>query len=203
MPIPLCEAPNLPPPGFVDLSTRPAYVLRVGYAGAENVTGAPLPGYGWPGAWLQEEAASALDRAAARLAAQGLSLVVFDAYRPARASAAMVDWARRTGNMALLGVYIAARSGHNDGGSADLGLADPSTGALLDLGVPWDTFDARAHTANAEGEALTLRRRLAAALIAEGWKPYTKEWWHFRYTGARSGPRDVPYGACEPPEEVR
>lgn len=198
MSVPLCDQPSAAPDGFVDLSTRPAFELRVGYATEQNFTGAPLPGYGWPGAWLQTAAAEALERAAMALAERDLALVVFDAYRPARASRAMVAWAERTGQTALLGTYIAPKSGHNDGGSVDVGLADRHTGALLDLGSPWDTFDETAHLANATGVFALRRGWLVEAMKAQGWQPYSKEWWHFRYAGAGKTALDVPYGACEP-----
>lgn len=190
------------PASFTDLATIPGLRFHVAYATADNFTGAPLPGYGWPGAWLAAPAAAALGRAAAALAAQDLALVVFDAYRPARASAAMVAWAERVGRADLLGVYIARRSGHNDGGSVDVGLVDARTGALLDMGSPFDTFDATAHVANATGDTKLRRAQLGDAMAAQGWEPYAMEWWHFRF-GAWHGPaRDVPYGAAEPPERA-
>lgn len=193
-----CDAPSTPPPGFVNLATNPAFELRIGYATDANFTGAPLPGYGWPGAWLAEAPAAALERVAATLAEQQLKLVIFDAYRPRRASAAMAAWAERVGRTELLGVYIARASGHNDGGSVDVGLADLATGAILDMGAPWDTFDATAHARGATGEAAARRAQLQQAMIAAGWAPYWREWWHFRYEAHVGPPLDAPYGACEP-----
>lgn len=172
-------------------------MLNVGYATDQNFTGAVLPGYGWPGAWLAEGPADALSRAAARLEAQGYRVVIFDAYRPQRASRAMADWAERVGRTELLGVYISRASGHNRGGTVDIGLADLKTGALLDMGSPWDTFDERAHVKTATGEAAARRAALAEAMTAEGWAPYWREWWHFHYTAWEGPALDVPYGACE------
>ena len=192
-----CDAPNPPPAGFVDLSTKPAFELRIGYATETNFTGAPLPGYGWPGAWLAEAPAAALERVAATLAEQQLRLVIFDAYRPRRASREMGAWAERIGRTELLGVYISRTSGHNDGGSVDVGLADLATGEILDMGAPWDTFDATAHTHTATGEAATRRALLASGMVAAGWSPYWREWWHFRFDAHTGPPLDVPYGACE------
>ncbi|MES2645055.1 MAG: M15 family metallopeptidase [Myxococcota bacterium] len=190
------------PAGFTDLATIPGLHFRVAYATADNFTGAPLPGYGWPGAWLAAPAAAALARAATALAALDYALVVFDGYRPARASAAMVAWAERVGRTDLLGVYIARRSGHNDGGSVDVGLADLRTGALLDMGSPFDTFDATAHIPNATGDTKKRRAVLGEVMIAQGWEPYSMEWWHFRFEAWQGAARDVPYGASEAPEET-
>ena len=52
----------------------------------------------------------------------------------------------------------------------------------------------------ATGAALTHRLTLQAAMRAEGWRPYSKEWWHFHYPLEGTRPRDVPYACFEPPE---
>ena len=64
------------------------------YRDANNFTGAPLPGYEAGRALLRGEAAAALGRVQGRLRSKGLGLRVFDAYRPVRASEAMVAWAQ-------------------------------------------------------------------------------------------------------------
>src|SRR5215213_2323200 len=43
------------------------------YAGSNNFTGAPLPGYDAPRAWLRKEAAQTLTRVQRRLRTKGLS----------------------------------------------------------------------------------------------------------------------------------
>ena len=65
--------PSLPA-GFVDLRTvLPAARFSIGYATPDNFTGAPLPGYGAPGAWMLEGAAeSLLARGVCRLELAGL-----------------------------------------------------------------------------------------------------------------------------------
>lgn len=193
-------APKRPvPPGWVDLATLPGLHLDIRYASSDNFTGAPLPGYAEPRAWLTSEAAEALQRVQASVAEEGLALLVYDAYRPARASAAMVSWTERTQQEHLLtDGYIAARSGHNKGATIDLTLVD-DRGTPLDMGTPWDTFSTASHTINATGTALENRRRLQHAMVAAGWKPYSKEWWHFRYPQKGLVALDVPYGCTEEP----
>lgn len=199
------DSPRAPPGGFVDLRvTLPTACFTAGYAAADNFTGAPLPGYAAPGAWMLADAAAALGRVQDSLATADLVLLIFDAYRPRRASEAMVAWAERTGQRALVeDGYIARRSGHNHGHTIDLGLARRGqcgpTG-WLDMGTPWDTLDERSHTANATGPARENRTTLLRAMRAAGFRDYALEWWHFGYplTGTRA--RDVPYGAHEPDE---
>jgi zinc D-Ala-D-Ala dipeptidase len=154
--------------------------VDVRYAGSNNFTGAPLPGYDAPRALLRREAARALARVQRRLRKQGLSLLVFDGYRPVRATLAMVRWADRTGRRDLLTEgYIARRSRHNLGLAVDLTLVDAQNGSSLDMGTPFDTFSEAAHTANAQGRVLANRRILVRAMESEGFRNYGKEWWHF------------------------
>ncbi len=166
---------------LVDVQTLDSTIrVDARYAGSNNFTGAPLPGYDAPRALLRREAARALTRVQDRLRKRGLSLLVYDAYRPVRATLAMVRWAERSGRRSLLNDgYIASRSRHNLGLAVDLTIVDPAVGAPLDMGTPFDTFSESAHTANAEGRVLTNRRILLRAMEAEGFRNYEKEWWHF------------------------
>ncbi len=191
-----------PPEGFVDLRAAvPGIRLEVRYHTTENFTGAPLPGYGAPGAWLLRTPAAALRRVQEALAKDGLGLLVYDAYRPLRGTLAMVAWAERTNQVHLLDDgYIARRSGHNHGHTIDLTLARLDSGEPLDMGTPWDTLNTDSHTQRAKGPALDNRLKLKAAMEAQGFKAYHKEWWHFGYPLKDTKPRDVPYGCFEPPE---
>jgi D-alanyl-D-alanine dipeptidase len=194
---------NPPPAGFVDLCTgHPGITCAIAYHTAENFTGAPLPGYGAPAAWMLTEPAAALQRAADALAAQGLGFLIYDAYRPVRGTLAMVAWARRSGNEALLHGYIASRSGHNHGHTVDLSLADLASSAPLDMGCPFDTLDERARTRNAAGEVLARRLLLVETMKTQGFRNYSQEWWHYGFMLEGTTPRDVPYGCFEPAEGV-
>jgi D-alanyl-D-alanine dipeptidase len=153
------------------------------YATANNFTGAPLPGYEAQRALLRREVAAALGRVQARLRSKGLGLRVFDAYRPVRASLAMVNWAERTGRQALLeSGYIAERSRHNLGVAVDLTLVDLVTGTEVPMGTAFDNFTTAAgQTANVDGEALSNREILGQAMASEGFSSYGRAWWHFNY----------------------
>jgi D-alanyl-D-alanine dipeptidase len=160
----------------------PSIVVELRYATSNNFTGAPLPGYEGNHAYLRREAARALASVESDLRQAGLSLKVFDAYRPVRATLAMVDWTQRANRGDLLtNGYIASRSRHNLGLAIDLTLVDLSTGRELEMGTPFDTFSAAAHTANATGVAATNRQRLKAAMERRGFVNYDQEWWHFSY----------------------
>jgi D-alanyl-D-alanine dipeptidase len=174
-------------------SIEPAILVDLRYATPNNFTGAVLPGYQAPRALLRRDAAEALARVEARLRTGGLGLRIWDAYRPVRATRAMVEWAERTGRTDLLDQeYIARRSRHNLGIAVDLTLVDLVSGTELDLGTPFDTFSEAAHTANAQGRTLRYRQVLVRAMESEGFQNYEKEWWHFSYPVADAPAFDVP-----------
>lgn len=188
---------RLPPPGFTDLRlVLPEARFDIRYHTVANFTGAPLPGYALPGAWMRDPAAHALRKTLDALLAQGLSLHIYDAYRPRRASEAMVDWALSSGNAHLLEEgYIARRSYHNRGIAVDLTLFAVETGATLDMGTDWDVFHDGSHVPNATGGAAENRARLHAAMMANGWESFVKEWWHFNFPMDDADRIDVPYAA--------
>jgi len=160
-------------------------VVDLRYATSNNFTGAPLPGYLANRAYLRREAAAALARVQRSLRPQGLGIKIFDAYRPVRATLAMVDWTERVNRPDLLkDGYIASRSRHNLGLAIDLTLIELATGRELEMGTPFDTFSAAAHTANASGEAAANRQILKAAMEREGILNYDQEWWHFSFNVA-------------------
>jgi D-alanyl-D-alanine dipeptidase len=163
-------------------SLDPTIVVDLRYATANNFTGAPLPGYQANRAYLRREAAAALSSVQRDLRPRGLALKIFDAYRPVRATLAMVDWTERVHRADLLkDGYIASRSRHNLGLAIDLTLIDLVTGQELEMGTSFDTFSAAAHTANASGLSAVNRQRLKAAMEAEGFQNYDQEWWHYTF----------------------
>lgn len=157
-------------------------VAAMRYATPDNFTGAPIPGYEARRAFLRREAANALARVQRRARAEGFGLEIFDAYRPVRATEAMVAWTERTGRQDLItDGYIASRSRHNLGVAVDLTLVDGATGRELDMGTPFDTFSPAAHTANAQGAVARNRALLKRLMESEGFVNYDQEWWHFSY----------------------
>lgn len=129
--------------GFVFLSEiDPTVIQDMRYAGNNNFTGRPLPGYGSAQCVVKTPVADALKRVQAELAARKLSLKMLDCYRPIRAVQAMVQWVGdskitgdknyfpRTKKSALINQgYIASRSGHSTGTVLDLTLVDLNVSA--------------------------------------------------------------------------
>ena len=192
-----CEA-VAPPKDFVALSSLgDGVAVDARYHTSNNFTGAPLPGYEAAELWVRAEVGAALKAAAAKLETQGLGLLVLDGYRPVRATQAMVDWTRRTqqGHLITNG-YIASKSGHNHGHTVDLTLMTRADGKEVDMGSPFDHFGPESHHgASVSPEAAKARVVLSEAMKAAGFRPYSKEWWHYRLPVAGTSPLDVPI-AC-------
>jgi D-alanyl-D-alanine dipeptidase len=183
------------PAAFVDAAAIvPGLIVDMRYAGSHNFVGRPIDGYEAPHCLLAHAAAAALADVARDLAKRGLMIKVFDCYRPARAVANFVRWARGVGDTAgkrefypdvdkrtlFADGYISSRSGHARGSTIDLTFAT-ADGRELDMGTPFDFFSPRSWPASASvsGEAKGNRVLLAAAMRRGGFRPYDREWWHF------------------------
>jgi zinc D-Ala-D-Ala dipeptidase len=125
------------PSGFVYLrDVDPSIAQDIRYAGSDNFVGRPLPGYEVAECILRQDVAAALKRVQTNLAAAGLSLKVYDCYRPARAVRAMVEWVhdgrsdaatkrffpRLSKSLLLRLGYISPQSRHSTGSAIDLTL---------------------------------------------------------------------------------
>src|SRR5262245_45143090 len=82
------------PKDFVYLrDVDPSITQDMRYAESGNFTGRPVDGYDAGECVLLRQAADALKKVQAAVRTQGLSLKVYDCYRPARAVTAFVAWA--------------------------------------------------------------------------------------------------------------
>jgi D-alanyl-D-alanine dipeptidase len=187
------------PVDIVDLSEyAPSVLLDLRYGTTENFVGAIVVGYEAPRALLTKRAADALNTAQLRLLPLGYSLKIYDAYRPQRAVAHFVKWARdpmdtRTKQNFYPDVpkselfargYIALESSHSRGSTVDVTLMRRSADGNwrdVDMGSPYDFFGkvSAPDTSGISAEAAALRSLLRAVMIAHGFEPYSQEWWHF------------------------
>ena len=187
------------PPGFVRLAdVAPTIVQDLRYAGSNNFTGRPVPGYEAADCWARRETAEALARVARDAALKGLRITAFDCYRPQRATDAFVRWANDPADQIAKAAfyphidktqlfargYIGRRSSHSAGVAVDVGLLHED-GSALDFGSGFDLFDPRSATASplARGEARRNRDLLKALMEAHGFANYPREWWHYTFRG--------------------
>ncbi len=197
------------PSDFVDLhALDPSIVIDMRYAVGNNFVGHPIPGYSANRCLLTRPAAEALAAIQRQLREFGLSLKVYDCYRPRTAVDYFVRWAKDPSEAAMKREfyprvpkselfakgYVASPSSHSRGSTVDATIvsshgdanrAKPSCGlpdsSALDMGTGFDCFDERAHT-HAEGLSAQQRanRMLIERLFVQaGFNPYPYEWWHF------------------------
>lgn len=176
----------------------PGLKQDIRYASTNNFVGAPVTGYETPKCLLLAPVARALARVQQDVQRDGLSLKVFDCYRPVRAVQHFVRWARDPADQRtkaayypnldktrLLDGYIAETSGHSRGATLDLTLVRCEGDACveLDMGTPFDFFDPRANTSDSSITDVQRRHReqLVQAMARHGFQNYAMEWWHFTF----------------------
>ncbi len=187
------------PSGFVYLvDVAPDIMLDIRYASADNFIGKPIDGYVKPVAITTHKTAMALKDAQADFKRFGLSLKIFDAYRPQRAVDHFVRWAKDWRDTLMKSKYyphvakqdlfkedyIAEKSGHSRGSTVDATLSYMEDNGLaheLDMGTGFDFFDPRSWPEYPDLTAAQRANRMLLQVVMEkhGFKPYPKEWWHF------------------------
>ena len=184
------------PDGFIDLTeVIPDVRIELRYYSENNFIGRRITGYNAERIVLTVEAAKALGEAQKALLPFGLSLKIYDGYRPQRAVDQFISWARilddtltksrfypdvRKQDLFKEG-YIASRSGHSRGSTVDLTIVDIDTGRSLDMGSPYDFFGKESWIDHADISAQQKANRLLLqrVMLQNGFRNYPKEWWHF------------------------
>jgi D-alanyl-D-alanine dipeptidase len=160
---------------LVDATTIvPRLRLEIRYATKANFTHQRL--YAHARCLLHDAVARRLADVQRELRARGLSLVVYDCYRPLSVQKKM--WALVPDER-----YVsdpAKGSRHNRGAAVDLALVDPR-GHVVPMPSGYDEFSERAHRDYAGG---TDQERANRALLQEvmqrhGFVGLPTEWWHF------------------------
>lgn len=195
------------PADIVPLSSiAPDIIQEIRYAGADNFLGRPVAGYSAASCHVTQATAEALAAVQSKVQEEGLSLKVFDCFRPQQAVDDFMAWAAGPASnqkavyfpnvekaQLVPQGYIAECSGHSRGSTVDLTLVKPgetgednrgcngSGNGELDMGTGYDCFDPLSSTTHAEVDMRAQRRRLRLASIMErnGFTNYSKEWWHF------------------------
>ncbi|PQJ83005.1 peptidase M15 [Polaribacter glomeratus] len=184
------------PKGFVFLSDVDATIQsELRYLSNNNFIGKTINGYYDNCVIVTKETADALQKVQTVLTKKGLGLKVFDAYRPQQAVDHFVKWARVLNDTLMKHQYypevpkselfkrgyIASKSGHTRGSTVDLTIIDIKTGKELDMGSPYDFFGVESHPfyKNTSEKQKKNRFYLREVMMANNFKPYNNEWWHF------------------------
>jgi D-alanyl-D-alanine dipeptidase len=169
------------------------------YATWDNFTGAPVDGYEVNRIAGTRELADALVRAQTRAGERGFGLVLWDGYRPQRATERFRRWATEPEDGArkerhyprlerpdlFARGYVHECSGHSRGSTVDLTLYRLDTGELAAMGGDHDLMDEISHHAapGIRDEERANRRRLRALMEESGFVAYESEWWHYTLAG--------------------
>lgn len=170
------------------------------YAGCDNFVGRPIAGYVGKRPILRKDAAAALHRVAQELRPLGYGLIIWDAYRPARAMHDFRMWSRSadvssrpifypriTKEEIYSGHYIGDISEHSWGIAVDISLYHLRDGKLVDMGGRHDLLDPSSATDSTEISPTQRSNRqiLCDAMQRAGFENYPKEWWHYRLSNSR------------------
>ena len=169
-------------PELVDLSVIfPSLHIDLKYATADNITGAPI--YREARCLLHTEAVTALAKSISIAQLAGLSLVVYDAYRPQQA----LLWNACPDPQYVVDVAIG--SNHSRGTAIDVTLMD-DRGHLLDMGAGFDEMHDRSHAWHPSVPPAAQRNRLLlnAIMFGGGFVGINSEWWHFELPDAARYP---------------
>ena len=184
------------PRGFVILSNIDDTIQsELRYLGTNNFIGTPIDGYYKNCVIVTKETAFALKKVQQILLKKGLSLKIFDAYRPQQSVDHFVRWGKVLNDTLMKKKYypdvpksklfeqgyIALKSGHSRGSTVDLTIVQRASGKELDMGSIYDFFGEKSHpffkkiSEHQQENRLFLRK----TMLANGFKPYENEWWHF------------------------
>jgi zinc D-Ala-D-Ala dipeptidase len=153
----------------------PHVILDIRYATSNNFTHQKV--YDAPACFLRRETAEKVAGVERSLLMRGLTLKIFDCYRPLS-----VQWA--FWKLVPDERYVAdpaKGSRHNRGAAVDLTMADAASGKELDMGTGFDNFTDRAHrNYNDLPTSVVANRLLLEQLMsAKGFIGLPTEWWHF------------------------
>lgn len=184
-------------PEFISLTeVCPDIVIQMDYSTTENFTGGIVPGYKVARAYMARPSALALGIVQKEALLRGLSLKVFDAYRPVKAVTYFQEWAQQAETNPEVKAryyptfsrlelfekeFIAKQSSHSRGSAVDLTLMDLKSGEELDMGSIFDYFHEVSHT---DSPLITGQQRENRVLLKElmavaGFRNFFQEWWHF------------------------
>ena len=184
------------PRGFVILSNIDDTIQsELRYLGTNNFIGTPIDGYYKNCVIVTKETAFALKKVQQILLKKGLSLKIFDAYRPQQSVDHFVRWGKVLNDTLMKKKYypdvpksklfeqgyIALKSGHSRGSTVDLTIVQRASGKELDMGSIYDFFGEESHPSFKKINTHQQKNRLylREIMLKNGFKPYENEWWHF------------------------
>ena len=185
------------PEGFIYLAEIcPTILQDIKYASDDNFTGNIVEGYNKAVAILIKDAATMLQNAQQELEQQGLSFLIWDAYRPIRAVNFFLKWRDVKDDPNIKAKYYPdfnkeeiffngfiapGKSSHSRGSTIDLTIIDKKTNIPLDMGTDFDFFGTKSYTESnlIIPKAQENRKLLKNLMEKHGFENLPQEWWHY------------------------
>lgn len=161
---------------FVDVEKYiPNVEVELKYAGTDNFTGKKI--YDFTDAYLRYGTVKKLRKVQDSLKGYGMSLKIWDGFRPV--SAQFVLW-----DTVPIAKYVAnpntGFSQHSRGNTVDLTLVNED-GSEVIMPTGFDDFSKKADRdySDCSGEEVENALLLERLMVENGFKPYSGEWWHY------------------------
>jgi zinc D-Ala-D-Ala dipeptidase len=169
---------------MISVSTIPGILLDLRYATNNNFMKKNMYPVDTYQTYLRKVVITALLKVVQDLKKQGLTLVIFDAYRPYYVTEDFWKIVRDDRYAA----NPAKGSGHNRGIAIDVSLANLKTSQPLNMPTDFDNFSDSAHQDFMEAESLQIRNRkiLKDEMTKFGFIPLSTEWWHYSWPGEKN-----------------
>ena len=174
----------------------PNLKIDLKYATHDNFMGRPARGYLAQKCYLSKACLEQLLKVNFNLNQQNLGMIIYDGYRPHKATLDFLDWcAGSIENLEMKKKYypnlnksqffelgfLAKKSRHSSGSAVDLSLYYLESGELIDMGGFFDFFHESSATAFTGISKLAQQNRmmLKNLMEAENFTNYHNEWWHY------------------------
>ena len=157
----------------------PSARQALAYASTDNFVGQRI--YDFSDAYLRYGTVEKLMMVCDELAGLGLGILIWDGFRPAAAQAKLWEICP---DATYVSHPVTGTRAHCRGTAVDLTLVDLATGDPLPVPTGFDNFTALADRdySDCSPEAAENARLLESLMEKHGFKPYSKEWWHFSDT---------------------
>lgn len=157
----------------------PDMVMDIRYATTNNFMKEKI--YTLSKAYARKPVAEALKKAQKEFKNMGLGIIMYDAYRPYKATVKFYELYHDT-------TYVASPyrgSRHNRGCALDMSIVDLNTKKEVKMPTEFDSFKKAAwpSTPIADPEARKNRELIIKVMKNNGFKVNSSEWWHFDFIG--------------------
>lgn len=180
---PETAAPTVPEPEDGDFVRLADYIptarIALAYATDKNFTGRII--YNFTDAYLRYGTVKKLMEVSRELEEYGLGLVIWDAFRPVAAQAALWEICP---DPAYVSHPVTGKRTHCRGNTVDISLYDLSTGENIPMPTGFDDFSPYADRDYSDCSQEVAANAMLLEQIMEkyGFTPYFYEWWHYADT---------------------